>query len=49
MSQRWRIRLVAIVASTLALGAVGCAQDVEDIDRTQPDKIEKAHFEDGAT
>jgi len=31
------------------MGAVGCAQDVEDIDRTQPDKIKKAHFEDGAT
>lgn len=49
MLERWRFRLLALVGLIVALGAVGCAQDVEDIDRTQPDKIKKSYFEDGAT
>ncbi len=40
----WRLALGAVLASTIA---VGCAQDVGDIDRTQPNKLEKALFDDG--
>lgn len=37
------LRATALFASALA--AVGCAQSVGDIDRTQPDLIDKEHFD----
>jgi len=42
--QRWAAGFLAVAL----LGAVGmgCAQDVGDIDRTQPDKVKKSLFED---
>ena len=41
---RWMVALV-VLSATLGLGVGGCAQDVGDIDRTQPDKVEKSIFE----
>ncbi len=39
--------VATLVAVLLAAVGVGCAQDVGDIDRTQPDKIKKSLFNDG--
>ncbi len=39
----WRLVLGAALLSTV--GFAGCAQDVGDVDRTQPDKVEKALFQ----
>jgi len=36
----------AALLGALAMGS-GCAQSIGDIDRTQPDLVEKKHFEDG--
>ncbi len=44
MPQRWRLSILAV--TLLAIGASACAQDVGDIDRTQPDKIKKSIFQD---
>jgi len=41
----WRRAARWVVALGLVVGVAGCAQDVGDIDRTQPDKIEKSIFE----
>ena len=38
--------VATLVAVLLAAVSVGCAQDVGDIDRTQPDKIKKSLFKD---
>ncbi len=43
MTKRMRVVLLA----ALAAGGVGCAQDVGDIDETQPDKIDVSIFSDG--
>ena len=46
MNNQSRWQFVTAIALLAALGAVwGCAQDVEDIDRTQPDKLERTLFE----
>ena len=37
----WRLALGLVLTSTV----FGCAQDVDDIDRTQPNKLEKALFD----
>ena len=44
MPRRWRACL-GWFALLVAIGLSGCAQDVGDIDRTQPDKIKKSLFE----
>ena len=44
--KKWHKGLIAAVTSASLFG-VGCAQDVGDIDRTQPDKVQKALFETG--
>ncbi|MGM0557363.1 MAG: hypothetical protein ACQEVA_13350 [Myxococcota bacterium] len=41
----WRLAMGLLIAATLGFGA-GCAEDVGDIDRTQPDKIQKSLFQD---
>ena len=38
--------VATLIAGLLAAVSVGCAQDVGDIDRTQPDKIKKSLFKD---
>ena len=40
----WKLATLSAVAT---LYSAGCAQDVPDIDRTQPNALEKADFEDG--
>lgn len=42
----WRYLAAALATSVTLLG-VGCAQDVADIDRTQPNKLKKADFQKG--
>lgn len=46
MSERmsWRRGIAAASLVSVALLTVGCAQDVGDIDRTQPNKLSKADF-----
>ena len=39
---RGRVRLVGLLLAFVFAGLTGCAQDVGDIDRTQPDKIKKS-------
>ncbi|MFB6373161.1 MAG: hypothetical protein ABEN55_08605, partial [Bradymonadaceae bacterium] len=48
MLECWRSKLVSLAVPLLVAiaAAAGCAQDVGDIDRTQPDKIKKSMFED---
>lgn len=47
MVDRMTRAAVALALSAGMLTAAGCAQQVGDIDRTQPNKIEKKIFEDG--
>lgn len=45
-TQQQQMRFAAaLMAAGMAVGAVGCAQQVGDIDRTQPNKLEKRDFE----
>ncbi len=43
MNSKWRLTLCLALATTYF--AAGCASDVGDIDRTQPNKLEKALFQ----
>ena len=44
MPQRWRFHILAV--ALLAIGVSACAQNVGDIDRTQPNKVKKSIFQD---
>jgi hypothetical protein len=41
----WSLAISLLVAAFVASLGTGCAQDVGDVDRTQPGKIEKAQFQ----
>ncbi len=49
---RWKLSWVGVLVALLILGVAACAQDVPDIDRTQPRAVQKSifrtHNEDGS-